>query len=185
MTGQEPDNRQDESKRKTVNGINQANKSTGNTSNDEGKTSDDENENDYEDESPYEAPEDGSDTTSMFENMVKHCPGVYNLEKEICCLLKMYDMYGKSFRLNDVIEVVGIYTDDTRNNGSKSNSNSNSNSKSESKSKSRLQSGHKLGPEDSEDLYVEDEEGVYRDKDNNMFMDLPADRYSDLLTMIL
>lgn len=175
MTGQGPDDRQDDCKRKTVNGVNQPNKSTGTTSNDEGKTSDDENENDYEDESPHEAPEFSFDTSLMFENMTKHCPGVYNLDKEICCLLKMYDMYGKSFRLNDVIEVVGIYIDDVRNNRSNS----------KSRSKSKLQSGHELGPEDSEDLSVEDEEGVYRDKDNNVFMDLPADRYSDLLTLIL
>lgn len=171
MTGQGlgPDDRQDGCKRKTVNGVYQPNKLTGNASNDEGKTSDDENDNENENESTYEAFEDGFDTTSMFEKMMKYCPGVYNFEKEICCLLKMYDMCGKSFRLNDVIEVVGIYIDDSRCNGSKSNR----------KSKSRMIPGHEPGPEDSEDLSGEDVEGVYGDEDNNMFMDLPTNRYCD------
>ena len=173
MTGEGPDDRHDGCKRKTVNGVNQPIKLTGNTSNDEGKTSDDENdnENENENESPYETFEDGFDATSMFENMIKYCPGVYNFDKEICCLLKMYDMCGKSFRLNDVIEVVGIYTDDSRYNGSKS----------KSKNKSRLISSQELGPEDSDDLSGEDVdvEGVYGDEDINIFMDLPTNRYCD------
>ena len=161
IIGQVPDDSHDDRKRKLVNGDNLPQESTENPSNDEERTSIDEEEpSDDEKESPYEPSVESFDTRTMFDNVLKHCPGVYVFDKECICLLRMYDMCGKSFRLNDVIEVVGIYTDDPWNIGCQS----------------RLIPGHIPRPEDSEDL-SQDEEGEYPNEFQNVFQDLPTDRY--------
>lgn len=52
------------------------------------------------------------DTSEMFFTFSKSFPGVYDEEDGICCLAKMYDFTEGTFRLNDMIEIVGIYTAD-------------------------------------------------------------------------
>ena len=52
------------------------------------------------------------DTSEMFSIFSKSFPGVYDEEEGICCLAKMYDFTEGTFRLNDMIEIVGIFTAD-------------------------------------------------------------------------
>ena len=51
------------------------------------------------------------DTSDMFTSFSKSCPGIYH-NNDICCLAKMYNCNEGTFRLNDVIEIIGIYTTD-------------------------------------------------------------------------
>ena len=51
------------------------------------------------------------DTTEMFSSFSKLCPNIYEND-DICCLAKMYNCDEGTFRLNDVIEIIGIYTTD-------------------------------------------------------------------------
>ena len=51
------------------------------------------------------------DTSDMFSSFSKSCPGIYH-NNDICCLAKMYNCNEGTFRLNDVIEIIGIYTTD-------------------------------------------------------------------------
>ena len=52
------------------------------------------------------------DTSEMFSIFGKSFPGIYDEEEGICCLAKMYDYIEGTFRLNDMIEIVGIFTSD-------------------------------------------------------------------------
>jgi Mini-chromosome maintenance replisome factor len=52
------------------------------------------------------------DTSEMFSIFSKSFPGIYDEEEGICCLAKMYDFTEGTFRLNDMIEIVGIFTAD-------------------------------------------------------------------------
>ena len=52
------------------------------------------------------------DTSEIFSIFSKVCPGIYDEEEGICCLAKMYDFVEGAFRLNDMVEIVGIYTAD-------------------------------------------------------------------------
>lgn len=52
------------------------------------------------------------DTSEMFSTFSKSFPGIYDEKDGICCLAKMYDFTEGTFRLNDMIEIVGIYTAD-------------------------------------------------------------------------
>ena len=51
------------------------------------------------------------DTSDMFASFSKSCPDIYQ-NNDICCLAKMYNCSEGTFRLNDVIEIIGIYTTD-------------------------------------------------------------------------
>jgi Mini-chromosome maintenance replisome factor len=52
------------------------------------------------------------DTSEMFSIFSKSFPGIYDEGEGICCLAKMYDFTEGTFRLNDMIEIVGIFTAD-------------------------------------------------------------------------
>lgn len=52
------------------------------------------------------------DTSEIFSLLSKAFPGIYDEAEGICCLAKIYDSSEGTFRLNDLIEVVGIYTVD-------------------------------------------------------------------------
>lgn len=53
-----------------------------------------------------------TDTSEIFSLLSESFPGIYDEQESICCLAKIYDSTEGIFRLNDVIEVVGIFTVD-------------------------------------------------------------------------
>ena len=53
-----------------------------------------------------------TDTSEIFSLLSKSFPGIYDEQEDICCLAKVYDSSEGMFRLNDLIEVVGIFTVD-------------------------------------------------------------------------
>jgi hypothetical protein len=157
----------DDQKRKTINEDNHALKSTEIPSNNEEKASDDieeESTSNDERESSNESNE-SLTTIAMFSDVERYCPGIYEGNREFCCLLKMYDKCDKPLRLNDVIEVVGIYTDDPRYLGCRT----------------KWIPGREPKPkpeneeDDEEDLSRE--EGEYDDGYEDAYQDLPRDRY--------
>jgi dihydroxyacetone kinase-like predicted kinase len=52
------------------------------------------------------------DSADMFTSFSETCPGIYDEDEDICCIAKMYDCEEACFKLNDMIEIVGIYTSD-------------------------------------------------------------------------
>lgn len=105
----------DGQKKKAVNDDSHALKSTEIPFNDVKKTSDlieEERTSNDENESSSGGDNESFTTIAMFCDVDRYCPGIYEGDKEFCCLLKVYDNCDKPLRLNDVIEVVGIYTDD-------------------------------------------------------------------------
>jgi Mini-chromosome maintenance replisome factor len=155
----------DDNKRKAFNDDNHPPKSTEIPSNNEEKVSDDiEEESTSNDDGESSKESNESFTTiAMFSDVERYCPGIYEGNKEFCCLLKMYDKCDKPLRLNDVIEVVGIYTDDPHYIGCRT----------------KWIPGREPKPKSEED----DEEelsldiGEYEDGYEDAYQDLPRDRY--------
>lgn len=155
-------------KRKAVNDDNHAPKSTEIPSNDEKNSSDNiEEERTSDDENESSSGEDNESftTTAMFSDVQRYCPGIYEGDKEFCCLLKVYDKCDKPLRLNDVIEVVGIYTDDPHYVGS---------------STKRIpgREPKPINEEDDEEELLQDD-GEFQDGYEDVYQDLPRDRYSN------
>lgn len=50
-------------------------------------------------------------TANMFTKFSRNCPDIYN-DDDICCLAKIYNSNDNILKLNDVIEIIGIYTAD-------------------------------------------------------------------------
>lgn len=158
----------DDNKRKAVNEDSHPPKSTEIPSNDEQKAPEDieeESTSNDERESSNESNESFT-TIAMFSDVERYCPGLYEGNREFCCLLKMYDKCDKPLRLNDVIEVVGIYTDDPHYTGCRT----------------KWIPGREPKPKaeneedgDEEELYKE--EGEYDDGYEDAYQDLPRDRY--------
>lgn len=99
----------------------------------------------------------------MFSNVERYCPGIYEGNKEFACLLKVYDKCDKPLRLNDVIEVVGIYTDDPQYLGCRT----------------KWIPGREPKPENEDDDEEElsQDAGQFQDGYEDVYQDLPRDRY--------
>jgi Mini-chromosome maintenance replisome factor len=167
VTEQGRDNGQNDNKRKTVNDENHAPKSTEIPSNNEERESDDiEEESTSNDDDERESSNEDNEsftTIAMFSDVERYCPGIYEGNREFCCLLKMYDKCDKPLRLNDVIEVVGIYTDDPHYIGCRT----------------KWIPGREPKPKNEEDDEedLSPEEGEYDDGYEDAYQDLPRDRY--------
>lgn len=159
----------DDQKRKAVNEDDEPPKSTEIPSRDEEKPSDDieeESTSNDERESSNESNESYT-TIAMFSDVERYCPGIYEGNKEFCCLLKMYGTFDKPLRLNDVIEVVGIYTADPQYLGCRTKWIPGR----EPKPKPKAENGE----DDEEELSRE--EGEFDDGYEDAYQNLPRDRY--------
>ena len=166
----------DNQKRKTVDDDNHPPKSTEIPSNNEEIPADEiEEERTSNDEKESSNGDNESFTTiAMFSDVERYCPGIYEGSKELCCLLKLYDKCDKPLRLNDVIEVVGIYTDDPHYRGCRTKWIPGR----ERKPKAEKEEKEEEEEDEEDDEDEEDkEDGGFQDGYEDAYQDLPRDRY--------